>query len=224
MAPTWEVERRIAPEWFTDELTLIGGEHRFGGPNFDVVWSQTAFIEIDGKPQLQSISQPCWVLRMWNAPEIYGTPEQYFAVNSDDRGKPIAGDYPWEGRYEVVQPFSFAGLSGGKLIHEFFPLDGLILTLVVPVIRQCEELSYMKKLALMQDAHDKKELEQTTRIADRLRDASPAWLGPVSFSRQGCKTSIIEKKMHQIQQNMNNAMRVVQKLGRGYAAYKNQVV
>jgi hypothetical protein len=217
-------ERRQPPQWFQDALASIGGRNRFGGANFDVVWSQTATIELDGQPKLQCLGQPCWVLRQWKAPEFYGSQVRYFAENSDESGKSFLGDYPWRGRYEIVQPFRWSGIVNGKLVQEFMPLNSVILMLVVPVIRQCQDVSYLQRLAILQDEHERKELAQQKKIADRLQDASPTWQGPVSFSRQGCKTSLIEKKMYQIQQNMNNAMKVMRTLGRGgYSAHRRQV-
>ena len=49
---------------------------------------------------------------------------------------------------------------------------------------------------LIKQMENKANLEELT---DRMHENMPTYLNPVSYSRQGCRTSIIDKKCEQIQ-------------------------
>jgi hypothetical protein len=214
-------ERRICPPEYQRRIEQIGGLNRFGTANFDIVWSQTATIIKDGKPTLQADGDPCWVLRQWKAPETYGTPEIYYSQNYDETtGTQILGDYPWRGRYEIVQPFRHRAFVNGKLVKEFLPLNSMVIDMVIPIILQCADASYYQRRVALKEIHDREENAKTLRIADRLEDATPAFKGPVSFQRQGCRTSIIEKKIQQIEKNWAWAMKFASMVPKGPSIHK----
>jgi hypothetical protein len=49
----------------------------------------------------------------------------------------------------------------------------------------------------------RQEQAENAEIADRMMNELPAFYGPVSFSRQGIKTSLLDRRMHAIQQMWN---------------------
>lgn len=208
-------ERRRCPAHFQERINRAGGFNRFGGPNFDIVWGQTATIRADGKPVLQQFGDACWVLRQWNPPEAYGTPELW------EMDEVLKRDpFPYRGRYEIVQPFKWAGVVNGRLVQEFMPLTSLIVDRIIPIVMQCKEASYWKRYVALRDAQEKKDKAQTDRIADNLMDASPAWYGPVSYSRQGCKSSFLQQKMEAIEKNWKRMIRLARILPRGASCFQ----
>jgi hypothetical protein len=92
--------------------------------------------------------------------------------------------------------------------------------MVIPIILQCAEANYYQRRVALKEIHDREEDAKTLRIADRLEDATPAFTGPVSFQRQGCRTSIIEKKIQQIEKNWARAMQFATLVPRGPSIHK----
>lgn len=205
---TIQRESHKAPEWFTEELTRIGGKNRFGGPNFDVVWSECATIERDGQTVLQCPGPPCWLLREWNPPEVYGPPETWDSLDTGEA-------WPQFGKYEIVQPFRASQVLNGKLVHEPMPLARLILDMVVPIILAARDYTQEKCRLALQEQKEREEKARENKIADALQDAMPAWLGPVSYARQKLRTSLIDKKAHEIQKQWQHAMAFYAKHAKG---------
>jgi hypothetical protein len=209
------VSRRQPPKWFQDRLARVAGLNRFGTPNFDVVWGETATVIKDGRRVLQAAGyQKCWVIREWKAPEVYGTVPMYFYQNSMG-GKPITGGYPYRGRYEVLQPLCYSGIVNGTLIHRAIPLSSHILKVIIPMLKEAKKLTDFQRLTAVKEIERLKEEQRVKDIAATLEDASPRFKGAVSFSRQGCKNSAVQQKMMQIEQNWKHSMKVVATLGRG---------
>jgi hypothetical protein len=221
------IERLKCPQAFQDRIDRIGGLNRFGGPNFKIIWGQTETIRragIDGYIDvLVGFEEACWILQQWKAPEVYGTPTSYFIENYDPAtGLQMLGDYPWQGRYETIQPFRWAGLINGRMVKEAMPLNSLIIDLVIPIIKQCEHVSYLTRYAALKDEQDRRSKARQNRIADNLHESLPPWLGAVSYSRQGCKTPLLEKKMQQIQKQWSRAMRFARLHKKGPSIYAPQ--
>lgn len=183
-----------------------------------MVWGETATVIKDGRRVLQAAGyQKCWVIRVWNAPETYGSVALYYHRECMN-GRPVTGGYPYRGRYEILQPLCFSGIVNGKMIHRAVPLSSNILTAIIPVIKQAKKLSEAQRFIALQEMERLKEEEKVKQIADCMQDASPAYKGAVSFSRQGCKNSAVQQKMWQIEQNWKHAMKVISQFGRGYGA------
>lgn len=206
-------ERRKCPQYFQRKLTAVGGTNRFGGPNFDIVWGQTATTTVDGVEVLQQFGEPCWVLRQWKAPEEYGTPDMWAEYCPND-------PYPYKGRYEVLQPFKNTTVLRGQLVIEHMPLSDMILNLVIPTIQQSMDASYWTRYVAIRNLKEKEEQQRVDHIEQVISDASPRWTGPVSYSRQGCRTSLIDKKIEQIQNNWKRAMRMYKLIPKGISAFK----
>ena len=209
------LERRKPPAWFSQRLARAAGLNRFGTPYFDVVWGETATMIHNGVKRLQVPGfQKCWVIREWKPPEVYGTVPMYFYQNQHNF-KPITGGYPYRGRYEILQPLCYSGIVNGKLIHRAVPLSSHILTVIMPLLRETRKLNAAQQQIALREIKRREEEAKTKEIADMIQDASPAYKEPVSFRLQGCRTSLIDKKIEQIQRNWQHAMRTVATLGRG---------
>lgn len=207
------------PEHFKERLTRVGGVNRYGEPNFIIVWGkshtvrrggtweQTDGTYFRGYRDVVEDGRPCWVLKQWKAPEVYGTPTMYFMENREEStGLQILGDYPWRGQYETIQPFVWRGLINGKMVVEYMPLNSMILDMVVPIILRCQDASLMQRRAALDALEEKKQRDQTSSIEARRLDAKMAFTGPVSYSKQGCRTSLVDRKMYDINKHWNQAM------------------
>ena len=86
-------------------------------------------------------------------------------------------------------------MQGGKLRIEAMPLNSFVLDTIVPIILQAREISYEKTMAALKDQKEREDTADLNMIEDAMRDASMAFKGPVSYARQGCRTSIIDRKV-----------------------------
>jgi hypothetical protein len=189
----------------------------------------------------QCHKMPCWVIMRWKQPESYGSPEFYFmnswmstgrtAVTThggdyrvyDDvrEGFYVTGDYPWTGRYEIVQPLmhkEFVRENGqDKLVIEHMELSHILIDAIIPMILAYQELSLEEREAARDLVRREEEKKRTEEIADRMADAMPVYWNPVSYSHQGCRTALIDRKMEMIQKAWDHATRVGRAYQRGFA-------
>lgn len=208
---------RTPPEWFVTALNSVGGMNPFGGPNFDVVWSESATIMRDGKEALAFPGPPCWVLRQWESPEAYGPPELW---ELEQTGEP----YPQFGKYEARQPFRCSYIENGVLKHDFMELNSLILDFVVPLIKMSVDVTYEKRRLALEEMREREEKEKQDKIEARIRDAAPAWMGPISYSRMKDSNSVLQKKMFLIEKAWQGAMQFAKLRGMGPSVEKPQLV
>ena len=193
------------------------GRNHFGDPIFKVVWGQSEFFKMGNlwrdkygnermgyRQRYLCHGVPCWNILRWRSAKEYGTPELWYAQTWDPVSKLfILGEYPWRGRYEVLYALNTREFIDGKLVITHFPLSHILIDKLFPLMLAVQRMSEDEKKAarqLIKQAEGKKETEE---IADRMADSMPKWFGPVSFSRQGCRTSLLDRKMHAIQQVWN---------------------
>lgn len=207
------------PDQFREKLTRVGGLNRYGEPNFIIVWGKSYTVRrggtwaqddgtfFKGYRDVVEDGRPCWVLKQWKPPEVYGSSTMYFMENREEStGLQILGDYPWRGQYETVQPFVWRGLVNGKMVVEHMPLNSMILDMVVPIILRCQDANLLQRRAALDALEEKKQASMLSTIEAKRLDAKMAFTGPVSYSKQGCKTSIVDRKMYDIQKSWNQAM------------------
>lgn len=226
-----KVEKLQCPQHFQDRLTRTGGRNRYGAPNFIIVWGQSWTVRRggiwnDGEHYFKGYrdevedKRPCWVLKQWNAPELYGSPALWFAQNRDENsGLQILGDFPWRGQYETVQPFVWTGIVNGRLVVERMPLNAMIVDMVIPVVIQCKTVALWRRKLALEEMEARKDKERTRKIEDARHDAQMAFKGPVSFGRQGCRTSLVDRKMSAISQNWSRAMKEFKRTGLGLSIH-----
>lgn len=208
-------EQHKVPEWFSEAVERAGGKNRFGGPNVRVVWSQSpeSLIIIDKRLRPEWEGVPCWLLQVWDAPEVYGSPEIWELENKD-----LFGPFPAKGKYRTLQPLILREVVNGKLIVETLPLDhfgGFLLEVMVPLVAEAANLSVEKQRAALKELEDRKAKQQEARIADGLQAAMPAFDGVAFSARTGFCTTEVQRKMYQIEQNMQHALRMYGRLGKG---------
>lgn len=206
-------ERRICPQEFQDAIDERFGLNRFGGPRYRLAWGETETHRVQGPhgytERLLCPNIPCWNILRWRAPECYGTPRLYDLINRDPvTHLCLLGEYPYEGAWELVQPlyskeFHFAT---GLQINSF-PLDHVIMDLILPLMEMSEQMSAAEIAAAEEFNEQAENKTQVEAIADRLMEEYPTRFGPVSYGRGGCKTAVIDRKMHEISQIWNRMSR-----------------
>lgn len=233
-------ETRKVPEEYQARLTRMFGKNRFGDPNFKIVWNQSQFLRMgniwDGKPcykdTYQGDGQPCWMIMRWMPPEHYGSPATYYRNNREQNsGIFFTGEYPWKGRYEIAQSLISKDFIGGKLVITHMPLCHYMIDMIIPMILQWQALSLEEQRAATQLAEQEKLKQEHELNAEKMMSNMPTWINPVSYSRQGCRTSLLDKKMTMIQRAWDRLSRRGLRpiFGKGFAqgdaprvtAYKN---
>jgi hypothetical protein len=221
-------ERLIrCPKVYQDYLARLGGKNRYGDPNFRIIWGQHetqragGIWEVEGYPSFKGYrdltiggGQPCWILQMWHPPEEYGTPEYYYIQNEDENGYQTLGEYPYKGRYEILQRLVYTAMENGKFVIEPLTLSFHLLDILVGVAKEAKRMSKEKQIAVMKAASEAEEADLVRRIEDAMLNARMAFQGPVEAYGTVNRTSLLDRKMEHIQRHMNEAMRNARKMGR----------
>ena len=220
-------ERNLCPEEFQARIREAGGLNRYDEANFKIVWGQTETFRAGGvweapgesaftgyRDLLLGMGERCWLLLQWQPPEKYGTPESYYVRNYDpETNLQTLGEYPYSGRYEIVQSFVWKGLVNGKLVVEHMPLSSLLIDLVVPIMREAQAVSMLRIRELARERREKQQLEQVNAIEDSIRNATPEWISR-SAARLSCNSSV-QKKAEQIEQHWKRAVTILRERGKG---------
>jgi hypothetical protein len=237
-SPTAEYENYICPEEFQQRLTEIGGINPYDEPNFLLVWSQGGdekglyrgggSWDVEGMPSFRGYRDlligggtPSWALLQWHPAIHYGTPESYYVMNYDaETGLQDLGEYPYSGRYQLLYNLRWSERRGSKLYFEAMPLNTFLLETVIPIITQARDINWEKTKAALLDQKEKEDKADVSMIEDVMHDNKVPFGGnPVSYTRQGCRTSLIDKKIEQMTRNMNKIMYNAKTLGRGLSAH-----
>lgn len=229
---TWRrigYERNYPPEEFNDALRALGGIHRYDENNFRIAWAQTETYIAGGvwsvdecylrgyRHLLAGSGEPCWTLFDWHAPEEYGTPEAYYVQNYDEAsGLQTLGPYPYSGRYEVLFNLRWQERVGDRLELRTMPLSTWLLDRVIPIIVKVKEISAAKRIAAYKDARERDEDVKTARIERQLRSNAIPFKGAVSYTRQGIRSTEIDRKRLELQRewaSLSNAAKAFQRTG-----------
>lgn len=229
-------EQYECPNWFQEKLTDIGGVNRYDEPNFIIRWGQGGqdgctyraggHWHVEGQESFKGYRDlligggtPSWLLLQWEDAIVYGTPESYYVGNYDEEtGMQDLGEYPYFGRYRMLYNMCWRDMSQGKMRIESMPLNSFLLETVVPIIIEARDISYEKTLAAMKGIKEKEDADDVNMVEDAMRDAKMAFKGPVSYARQGCRTSIIDRKVEQMSRHLRQMVSNVNTLGRGLSS------
>ena len=208
MSKTRTAERRLCPDEFQQAIDERFGLNRFGTSNYRMAWGETETMRVAGlngyEDRLLCGNIACWNLMRWRPPESFGTPELFDLENRDpDTGLCILGEYPYEGRYDVLQPLMTKEFKNGRLVIDAFPLSYQILDTILPVVEKCREMTELEIATANALVEARENQVIVDRIADQLLDEMPTRLGPVSYGKGGCKTAAITKKMDEISRVWN---------------------
>jgi hypothetical protein len=209
-------EARACPKEFQDRLRVFG-VNPYGENIFKFSWGRTAFIRMGNiwrdkygnerreyRPRCVNQENQCWTLMRWKPASSYGSPASYYRETWDPVSRLyITGEYPWRGRYEPEQPFMSRELVGGRLVIEHLELNHYLIDRIIPMIQAFQKLSQREKDAAKEYERQEQHRKEVEMIAEQMKENLPAFINPVSYSLQGCRTSVIDKKMEAIQKHWN---------------------
>jgi hypothetical protein len=181
----------------------------------------------------------------WKQPMQYGDPETYYQTTWDTfSGMYILGEYPWRGRYEIVQPLMHRELSAGRLVTEWIPslnphtgimetvpvrkrvdqklvihhmpLSHILIDSLIPLFVKLQALSRDELKAMHQANRKAQHRKEVEEMADAMEANMPAYFGPVSYSRQGCRTSLLDRKMEQIEKVWKRELKAGKRFTKGF--------
>jgi hypothetical protein len=140
-------------------------------------------------------------LKQWYSPEEFGTPEMWYLTNIEpESGLQLLGEFPYRGMYMTLQTLCWTRLVNGELKVEYMPLNAEIVDLLIPLAIEAKKASFTRRKIAAEALAEKEEKELESEIEARRNNSRLAFRGPVSFSRQGCRTSLVDKKAHELNQ------------------------
>lgn len=230
-------QQYVVPQDFQDKLDEIGGFNRYGGSNFVVRWAQGGQEEcfyraggawnVEGLPSFKGYRSllvgggtPSWMLMQWRPADHYGTPELWYLQGYDEEtGLQTLGEFPYFGKYELLYNLRWTEKKGNELKFEAMPLNSYLLDTIVPIIMSAKEVSWEKTKSAMQDLKNKEDAEDISMIEDVMRSNAVPFKGnAVSYTKQGCRTNLIDKKIESMTKHWNSMMRRTNELGKGLSA------
>jgi len=222
---TWRrigYERDMPPGEFQRLLTQLGGVNRYDEPNFVIWWGQYGHghgsfrsggswsvdeAHFEGyRDILRGSGEPCWCLGQFHEAIEYGTPESYYVQYLDEAtGLQQLGEFPYSGRVELLYNLRWHEMEDGKLSFHTMPLSTWTFELVIPIIVKAKEISMEKRKEAYIQARKRDEDEKVAEIERHLRDKALPFTGAVSYGRQGIRSTVIDKKMAELQRTWAQA-------------------
>jgi hypothetical protein len=218
-------ERRLCPSEYQDMIDAKLGTNRYGEPLFRLAWGQTETMRAGGswpgfrgyKDILVVRSVPCWMILMWEPGEVFGSPELWYIQNKDEQGFQTLGEYPYHGRYRVLHQLVNRERIGERLLTEHLELTTLIVESIIPLCKVWQDLSKEVQVQCLIYDEEDRDREAAQKAFEAKKDCGPAFGGrPVSFTGQGCRTSLIAKKVHVLETQFNRLMNAAAKYERGF--------
>ena len=203
------------------------GFNPYGESLFRLAWAQTETMRGGGiwvngfkgyRDVLVVRNVPCWMILMWEPAEIYGSPEMWYIQNKDEQsGLQTMGEYPYHGRYRVLHQLVSRQRVNDRLITEHLELTTLIVESIIPLCKVWQDMSRELQVQCLIYDEQEREKDAAKKLAETKKEYAPAFGGkPVSFTRQGCRTSLISKKIHVLETQFNRLMNAAAQYGRGF--------
>lgn len=221
-------ERNTCPPDYQARLTHVGGKNRYDQPCFKLVWAQTETYVAGGewgveeeyfkgyRRLLLGSGEPCWTLLQYHEAIEYGAVEGYYVQNYDSgTGLQILGEFPYSGRYEVLFNLRWHEMVDNRLTMRTMPLSMTTIERVIPIVLAARSISWMKTKAAAEALREREENEKTRMIEKHLQENAPALSGAVSFARQGCRSTEIDKRMIEMQRMWNQLAKAASQLPKG---------
>jgi hypothetical protein len=229
---------RDCPAWFQDELSRIGGLNPYGEPVFRLLWSTEprkvigGHWEKDGFVGYKEVSAasgvPCWALMVWEAREVFGSPDRW-EIDYRDEGTGLlqCGGYPKHGRYRLLQRFIHREMvrkaqercfmvghevrreviSAAEFVTYRMEPCGFMLDVMLPMLIRWRRLSDEAKVkALLQ--------EEQLRNEDFIRKTKDA-LDGTKLGRVMRGSQLVQKRAEIIDRGFRQAMAVAAHTGLG---------
>jgi hypothetical protein len=224
---------RQCPAEFQDAFTRQGGTNQYGEPIFKLVWGPDetsrsgGYWEKDGYLGYRDfqIAGPdrCWVLMMWKPAEAFGSDARWYYHHRDEAtGLQELGEYPYSGQYVVIQKLIHREMVNGAMTAEILEVSSLLVDVLLPAVQFWQALNEEEKLAAIRLEMELEENVVLDQMMEAKADCAPAWRGATaSYTNQGCRTSVIAKKVDVMERGMRDAMRIAARTPRGLMQLKD---
>ena len=222
---------RICPVEFQDAFTRHGGTNHYGEPIFKLVWAEYetqrsgGVWEKDGfvgyRDFLIGGGDPCWMLMMWKPAQIFGSDVSWYWQNRDEvSGLQQLGSFPYSGCYVVIQKLIHREMVDNVMKVENLEVSSFLIDILLPAVQFWQALNEEEKFAaitLKEELHENAVLDE---MMEAKADCAPAFRGAASsYSRQGCRTSVLDKKVEVMERGMRQAMAIAARTPRGFGQY-----
>jgi len=215
-------ETRPCPKEFQDRVTRMFGTNLFGEPNFKIVWGSSEFHKMgsnwtdrfgnDRTGYRMKYFCPggiaCWNILRWKPAQAYGSPDLWYMKTWEPSSQMyILGEYPWKGRYEILQPLYSKEFVNNKLVIDAFPLSHILIDLIIPMMESAQKLTDEERRVVLLANRDAQHQADVAVMAERMMENMPAYVNPVSFTHQGIKTSLLARKEEAIRKQWDRLSR-----------------
>lgn len=218
---------RECPPEFQGRIDQTFGSNPYGEPIFKLVWGQTATMRAGGqwangfrgyRDILMAGNAPCWVILMWEPASVYGSEGTWYYTNRDENtGLQDLGEYPYHGRYRVIHKLMTWEVIDGKPTPVHLELSTLLVNGILPLVKAWQSLSKEKQVLALQVDQQLRDDEIARAAIEAKKSFRPAFSGrPVSFTKQGCRTSLIARKEEFLEKNWRMLMSAAARYKRGF--------
>lgn len=220
--------RRDCPAEFQERINATFGTNQYGEPIFRLGWGQSEMMRAGGywektgfhgyKDIYVSGGTPCWCIMMWEPAEKFGGPGLWYAIHRDEAtGMQDLGKYPYHGRYRLIHKLIHREMVMGHLVTEAMELNTMIIDAILPMCKAWQSLEEDVKIAALR-LHQQIEDEEAAKAAAEAKASyAPAFRGAtVSYTGQGCRTSLIAKKEEFLERNFKLLMAKSKAFGTGF--------
>lgn len=223
---------RDCPPHFQEAIDRSFGTNKYGGPLYKLAWGQTETMRAGGywqhsgfkgyKNILAAGGSPCWCIFMWEPSSKFGSPALWYYLHRDEvTGLQDLGKYPHHGRYRLIHKLMHREMVDGRLVTEAMELNAMIISAILPMVKAWQSLAPEKAVSYLQFDQASREMDIARAAAEAKASYAPAFRGgAVSYTGQGCRTSLIAKKEEFLQKNWNRLMRAASKFNKGMQQVK----
>jgi hypothetical protein len=101
------------------------------------------------------------------------------------------------------------------MVVEHMPLCGVIVDILVPMCIEWRGLQDFRKRIAVEEVRHRNERRLDAQIESARNDAKLAFVGPVSYARQACRTSLVDRRMKAIEASWYSAVKKLRQDGLG---------
>jgi hypothetical protein len=217
---------RECPREFQDRIDQEFGTNQYGEPLYKFAWGQTETMRGGGawangfvgyKDVLVGGNDPCWMIMQWDPPQVYGSPAMwYYTFRDQMTGLQDLGEYPYHGRYRLIHKLIHRERVNGKVVVTAMDLSSMLIEQILPMVRGWQALSKEAQVEALRYEQRLREEEIARAAIEAKQSYAPAFKGnAVSFTRQGCRTSLIAKKEEFLEKNWKRLMQAASLYQRG---------
>lgn len=95
------------------------------------------------------------------------------------------------------------------------PLNGMIVDILVPMVKQWKLVQAWRKEIAFKTWQERKQKKVDATLEAQREDAKMPFTGPVSYARQACRTSLVDRRMKAIEQHWDRAVAMLRREGLG---------